>query len=172
VTDSAVVPSPWLAPFESAQPSLSDRFIRALEAHTAAETHDLAACQRLADQTSDPVIKLLMGLIVEDEQRHHSLLQRMIRRLEEEVEFTPSFNALPVSAPDGAALAAEAVASLRSLIRNEHEGARYVRHLARQESDLYHGLYSVLLETIARDSEKHAHVLRYLLRRLESPTSL
>ena len=49
---------------------------------------------------------------------------------------------------------------------------RYVRHLARQESDLYHGLYSVLLETIARDIEKHAHVLRYLLRRLESLTSL
>jgi hypothetical protein len=29
-------------------------------------------------------------------------------------------------------------------------------------------LCAVLLESIARDSEKHAHLLRYLLRRFES----
>ncbi len=30
------------------------------------------------------------------------------------------------------------------------------------------GLYPLLLETIARDSEKHATILRYLLHRVES----
>ena len=40
-------------------------------------------------------------------------------------------------------------------------------HIARQEPHLYDGLYSLLLETIARDSEKHATVLRYLLQRVE-----
>jgi hypothetical protein len=59
-------------------------------------------------------------------------------------------------------------AALRALIRDEHEGARHVRHLARQEPHLYHGLYPVLLESIARDSEKHATILRYLLARSES----
>ena len=31
------------------------------------------------------------------------------------------------------------------------------------------GLYPLLLETIARDSEKHATILRYLLHRIEEP---
>ena len=46
-----------------------------------------------------------------------------------------------------------------------------LRHLARQEPKLYGGLYAVLLETMARDGEKHAYMLRYLLRRLEAQAS-
>jgi hypothetical protein len=42
-----------------------------------------------------------------------------------------------------------------------------LRHIARQEPQLYDGLYPLLLEAIARDSEKHATILRYLLTRLE-----
>jgi hypothetical protein len=58
-------------------------------------------------------------------------------------------------------------ATLRDLIRNEHEGARHLRHIGRQEAAVSDGLYSMLLETIARDSEKHAAILRFLLARLE-----
>jgi hypothetical protein len=32
---------------------------------------------------------------------------------------------------------------------------------------VHDGLYTLLLETIARDSEKHATILRFLLTRLE-----
>jgi len=45
-----------------------------------------------------------------------------------------------------------------------------LRHLARQEPTLYGGLYPLLLETIARDSEKHATILRYLLLQIEGRT--
>lgn len=47
-------------------------------------------------------------------------------------------------------------------------GARHLRHLARQEPHLYDGLYPLLLETIAPDSEKHATILRYLLLRVDN----
>jgi CheY-like chemotaxis protein len=46
-------------------------------------------------RSGDPVVKLLVGLILEDEQRHHSLLRSMVRRLQEEVEFVASASALP-----------------------------------------------------------------------------
>ena len=36
-----------------------------------------------------------------------------------------------------------------------------------QRCDRWYGLFAMLLETMARDSEKHATMLRYLLRRLE-----
>jgi bacterioferritin (cytochrome b1) len=162
--------NPWLHPLAPTRPpSVSERLIRALEAHASAEAHDLATCQELAERSTDPVLKMLVQLVVEDEQRHHSLLQSMVHRLQEEVDFVHSYTALPVSEPDETA-GAEVAATLRALIRDEHEGARHLRHLARQEPHLYDGLYPMLLETIARDSEKHATILRYLLLRAEDRT--
>ena len=159
--------NPWLHPLApTSTPSLSERLIRALEAHASSEAHDLATCQALVEQSDDPVLKLLIGLIAEDEQRHHSMLQSMVHRLQKEVEFVASPTALPVAeAEPGTDI--QLANSLRSLIRDEHEGARHLRHIARQEPHLYAGLYALLLEVIARDSEKHAIVLRYLLQRNE-----
>jgi rubrerythrin len=167
--------NPWLHPVAGGEPPpLSDRLIRALEAHAAASAADVAACRQLAKRMDDPVVELLVGMIVDDEQRHNSLLCSMVRRLEEEVDFLPSRDALPV--PNGSMLndmeaATEIAASVRGLMRNEHEGSRHLRHLARQEPSLYGGVYSLLLETIARDSEKHATILRYLLHRVEGSAS-
>ena len=167
--------NPWLHPVSGGEPPpLSERLIRALEAHAAASAADVATCRELANRMADPVVHVLVGMIVDDEQRHDSLLRSMIRRLEEEVDFVPVQGALPV--PNGSMhndphAAAEIAASVRGLMRNEHEGARHLRHLARQEPTLYAGLYPLLLETIARDSEKHATILRYLLHRVEESSS-
>ena len=167
--------NPWLHPVAGGEPPpLSDRLIRALEAHAAASAADLAACRELVTRMDDPVVELLVGMVVEDEQRHDALLRSMIRRLDEEVDFLPARGAVPV--PNGSMVpdpevAAEIAVRVRGLIRNEHEGSRHLRHLARQEPTLYRGLYPLLLETIARDSEKHATILRYLLHRVEESSS-
>jgi hypothetical protein len=162
---------PWLHPLASREaPPLSERLIRALQAHAAASAADVATCHQLASRLGDPVVELLVGMIVDDEHRHDALVRSMVRRLEEEVDFLPSSTAVPVpngSMVNDAQAATEIAASVRGLMRNEHEGARHLRHLARQEPTLYDGLYPLLLETIARDSEKHATILRYLLHRIE-----
>jgi hypothetical protein len=160
--------NPWLHPLAPTNPpSLSERLIRALEAHASAEAHDLATLQELVDGSTDPVLKMLIGLVADDELRHHSLLQSMVRRLQEEVEFVSSPTALPVSEADAAPDQLQVASTLRSLIRDEHEGARHLRHVARQEPHLYDGLYPLLMESIARDSEKHASILHFLLQRVE-----
>jgi rubrerythrin len=166
--------NPWLHPFaEGNPPPISERLVRALEAHQAAEAADVANCLQLAQRLDDPVVHLLVGMIVDDEQRHDALLRSMIRRLHAEVEFVASPDAVPV--PTGSVVgtveaADEMAASIRGLMRNEHEGSRHLRHLARQEPTLYSRLYPLLLETIARDSEKHATILRYLLHLIEERT--
>jgi len=53
------------------------------------------------------------------------------------------------------------------LVRDEHESARHVRHLARQDPGFSAGLYPLLLESIARDAEKHANTLHFVLKRIE-----
>jgi rubrerythrin len=151
-------------------PPITERLVRALEAHRAASAADIATYRQVAHDLNEPVVELLVGMIVDDEQRHDALLHSMIRRVQEEVEFVASPGAVPVPSGTGAMTgdaANQAAIAVRGLIRNEHEGSRHLRHLARQEPTLYGGLYPVLLETIARDSEKHATILRYLLRRVD-----
>jgi hypothetical protein len=93
----------------------------------------------------------------------------MTTTLRDELDGSHSPDALPAALPSTPTEHAEAALTLtRALIREEHEGARYVRHLARQEPTLYDGVYALLLETIARDSEKHERLLRFLLHRFES----
>jgi hypothetical protein len=149
-------------------PPVSERLVRALEAHIAAESDDAARVDRLAHSSGDRAVKVLLELIVEDAQRHQELLRRMVSRLRQELDFTDAPKALPV--PDVAASTAteeESLTSLRALIRSEQEGARYLRHLARQDSELYGGYFALLLDTFARDGEKHVHLLRYILRHLD-----
>jgi hypothetical protein len=161
--------NPWEHPFaEGTLPPVSDRLIRALEAHIAAETDDAAHASHLADTSGDRAINVLLELIVEDARRHAELLERMVKRLRNELEFTESPNALPVPDTNGLAGAEESLATLRGLIRNQQEGARYLRHLARQDAELYDGFFALLMDTFARDGEKHVHILRYMLRHMEA----
>jgi hypothetical protein len=161
----------WLHPLAATpKPSLSERLIRGLEAHVADEAHDVGACEELAYRIGDPVVRFLLNMIVDDEKHHHAVLRSMIARLQEEVDFAaaPGDSLIPhIVAAQPTTDTAEAAHTVRSLIRDEHEGARHVRHLARQEPGAYDGLYPLLLETIARDSEKHATILQFILGRLQ-----
>jgi hypothetical protein len=159
--------TPSLDRLKSWDPSLSERLTRALEAHAAAELHGSATCQQLAERLDEPLSRLLLGLIVQDDRRHESLLQSIVGRLNEDAEQIASQALVESGTAPSSEELAEVTAELRGLIRDEHEGARYLRHLGRKEPNLYAGLYQLLLETIARDSEKHALILRFLLRRLE-----
>jgi rubrerythrin len=172
VTETAAIPSsdPWL----NMQPegssgysyAASERLIRALEAYASAEARDLADCQDLVQRSDDPGVKLLLGLIIDDEQRHRALLESMVRRLQDDsqpdVAFAAQLDGTGIPVSD-----LELAAALRTLIRDEHEGARHLRHVGRQDATVYGGLYTLLLEAIARDSEKHATILRFLLKRFE-----
>lgn len=149
----------------------SERFIRALDAHVAAEADDIARCERFADSSDSRATRIVLNLIAEGGRRHQALLQAMIGRLHAGVDPEDSGAALPVPSDDSypeLSKTGEATAQLRSLIRDEQEGARYLRHLARQQSDLHDGFFSLLLDVLARENETHVHLLRYLLRRLEA----
>ena len=154
----------------SVPPSLVERLVRGLEAQAADEAHDIAACEQLSETVADPISRFLLDMVVQDGRHRYALVEAMLARLREDAEFeaaAPQKRLPPVTPrrtiPDGAEIAA----AVRALIRDEHEAARHVRHLARQEPGLHDGLVPLMLETIARDSEKHATILQFVQRRLE-----
>ena len=143
-----------------------ERLVRAIDTHAAAEADALSQYEYLADACGDTVIALVMRLILDDEVRHHGLLHRMATTLRDALEWTMSPEALPKGAPH-ARHPGPVVALAHSLIEEERTGARALRQLAAQEQDINGGLDSLLLEMMAMDSDKHAHLLQFVQHRLE-----
>lgn len=141
--------------------------LRAVDAHVAAEANALGQYEYLAGASGDPVIALVMRLVLDDEIRHHELLQRISTTLRDAVEWTSSPGALPKDTI-GEPLPGTYATIARSLIDEERTGAQVLRRLAEQEEYINGGLDSLLLEMMAMDSDKHARLLQFVLRRLEA----
>jgi hypothetical protein len=151
---------------EATAPSSIERLLHAVDAHAAAEAEALDEYSELADGSGDSVIAFVMRLILDDEVRHHGLLNGMAATLRDALEWTSSPAALPKGGtlgplPDTYAMLA------RRLVEEERTGARALRKFAEQERDINGGLDSVLLEMMAMDSEKHAMLLQFVQKRLD-----
>ena len=145
-----------------------DLLLTAFERHITSEEDTVAAYRTLADTATDPVIALLMRQVVGDEERHHGLLRSMAARLHDSLEWTHSPEALPTRATPPQAEADERLAAVREFARQEREGARQARELAKQHSGLYDGLFDLLFETMAADSEKHERILSFIAHRMQA----
>ena len=159
----ALLPAAAGAP---AEPPL-DRLLDTFERHIASETDTVAAYRALAEATADPVTALLLRQVVDDEERHHGLLRSMAARLRDTLAWTHSPEALPTRGQPSAAEAAALLDALRAYARQEHDGAHQARELAKQQEGLYDGMFALLLETMAADSDKHERILSFVARRMQ-----
>jgi len=138
-----------------------------IQRHIRAESDALVQYDRIAEESGDPVIALVMRLVLQDEERHHALLERIANSLRDALEWTHSPDALPTGQPYSGERAASLASVTRELIEEERQGAKALRHLAHQERKIAEGLHSLLLEMMALDSDKHAHLLQFVEQRLQ-----
>lgn len=148
--------------------SPGERLLEGLEAHLAAEADSLAAYRRLIEDSRDPVVQLLIGLVLADEERHHDLLSRLAASLRDSIHWTSSREALHLAAPAVEPGLDDLIAATQARLREEHESVRHWRSFARDDRDLYDGVLGLLTDILAMDSQKHEKILRFLARRLET----
>lgn len=145
-----------------------ERLLEVIQTHVTEEADSLVAYQRLAETTDDRVVGLLMRLVLEDEKRHHGLMQQLAASLYDGLHWTHSANALLDGTRPPAPGTGESAAAVRVFAQEERKGARELKELARQSARLNDGLDSLLLEIMAMDSQKHERILRFIARRLGS----
>jgi rubrerythrin len=131
--------------------------LQAIDKHAAAEASTVQAYAQLARDTRDPVVAALLRALVDDEERHHRLFEQIGRSLQDQLNWTTR----PSIAGSGQA-DVEAMQDFEQEERRESQKLRELAHRAHQQRD---PLVSLLLETMAMDGEKHAHVLRFIKRR-------
>ena len=146
---------------------LAVRLEQAMRHHVETEEGSLEAYQRLGEESEDPVVRMLIEEVLVDEEHHHGLLKRLEVQFERELDPTTPGEGLELGpAPVGRPALALAETA-RALADQERKGVRRLRKLARDHKDVYSGLFSLLLEGIAMDSEKHERVLRFAAKRLK-----
>lgn len=141
----------------------------ALEGHAAQEATLLDDYQRAARTTQDPHLRLLMNLIVQDEERHHVISRALAMTIESALLGVPDIGAVPVGVPQAdAAVDADLLELTNRFLVAERRGIDEDRWLSRMCEGLNDGLLSLLLETMIQDSRKHVKILEFIRQRLRN----
>jgi hypothetical protein len=152
---------PMVSSEQKFEPSPYEYLLKAFESHITEERDVLALYRQLADSSKDPVVQLVMGIVLEDEERHHTLMHRIATRVKNDLEWSKTPGALPAGSQS---FDVDTYLSLLNFISSERAGIHQLESLATRLDGLYGGLPTELLEMMVQDSKKHEHLLRFLFR--------
>ena len=143
-----------------------DRLLEAIQSHEITEIDAVRFYRDLARETSDPVVGSLLRMLVDDEEHHHRVLRAISMNLRAALSGDRDARMPPRDVP------ATAIDPLRKFARQERDGAAALRTLAGEAPDLFGGLFSLLLNLIALDGEKHQLILQFVVQELEAARSV
>jgi len=135
-----------------------------LTSHEESERGLLEEYRAAAEGSQSAAFRYLVGLIVEDEIRHHRVFRQLAEALQSDVNLRseePVVPRLDRWGPD----AAEVLRLTETLLEREHADARELARLGDHLEDLEGtSLWPLLVELMEMDTEKHIKVLRFVQR--------
>lgn len=136
------------------------RLISILGTHGERESAALEAYRRLAEDGDDEGVRYLTRLILEDERRHHALIDQMlhtVRAFVEDIDLGPS--APTRVGPISDELAAE-VDALLDFERSDLAELKSLQKALKDDSS--YPLLLLLVSLIKRDTRKHIDILEFI----------
>ncbi len=154
----------WGMP-ESPEFSAVQGLMNEFQLHASHEERWLSSYKESAKQSSDPLIRFLLNLIVADEERHHDLTNRMVAKLKDELAWTRSQAAAhrPVERGDKRK---RLLRSVEDFIAAERKGIKEYERLKKMSKGLYREVFVLLYTTMIHDSHKHIGILEFLSSKL------
>ena len=154
----------WGMP-ESPEFSSVQGLMNEFQAHATNEARWLSDYQAIAKESTDPLIRFLLGLIVADEERHHELTSRMIAKLKDELAWTRSQAAARRPGERGEKRQ-RLLRSVESFLDAERKGIKEYERLKKTSKGLYRDVFALLYTTMIHDSHKHIAILKFLRQKL------
>lgn len=139
---------------------------RVVYRHISAEESSIERYRKLLDEAKDPVVRVLLGELLHDEQEHHAILLRMEAQLRAELGEQLEG---PFSGEPGAMTAKErkaTVAELKDLATHENAGVKHLKEVAKESREAGSDVLGLLLECVAADSAKHERILKFIAKRV------
>ena len=137
--------------------------VEALNRHGREEAELLERYQRFVEEAESPAARYLVQLILDDEQRHHRVLEELANTIAWGWTKGVPEEVVPVFPRDGedGALRAETRALLGHELRDRTQ-LRRLRKRLRSYNDA--PVWGLLVDLMRSDTEKHIDILRFILR--------
>ena len=133
-----------------------------LTSHVEAERGLLEEYSAVAEQSKSKAFGYLVKLLIEDEVRHHRIFTELAESLKTEAELRgedPIIPSMDFVRADRAAV----LDATKQLIGNEEQDARELKRLQRELRDVKDtSLWSLLVDLMQRDTQKHIAILRFV----------
>lgn len=136
-----------------------------LSTHMVQEGALLGAYQSLSEEADAEFVSYLIGLILEDERRHHRVFTELVDTLRNRVEWGDRPGVPGVS---DAANPVKLLVATEQLLDREAHDARELARFRRELRDLRGAsVWPVLIDVMACDTEKHQGILRFVQQQLD-----
>jgi hypothetical protein len=144
-------------------PSRLDALSDYLEGHLRTESKAIDSLAALVEGRPEDVASYLIGLILDDERRHHEIFGRIRNSLESTIQWRDIEPNVPTSLPTAADAARLLAATERLLEMEKADEVELVELRKRWEHDgAEHELWAVLVEVAELDTRKHIRLLSHL----------
>lgn len=149
-------------------PEMSDveRLVNEFEAHEYQEGKFLKRYKEVAVKSDNRLVKLLLQMIVSDEERHHAITRAMAATLKGDLSWTKRDDAIR-GLYDLKDEKEKLLGVTEDFIAIEKEGINEYRALIHESKGYYSDLFVLLFRSMIRDSEKHIEILEFLRNRLK-----
>jgi hypothetical protein len=138
--------------------SFDAEVMRHLEQHITDERDLIDEYETLLTNSDHPPVRYLLGLLLEDEHRHHRILTEMLNQFDPSIYLAEQHPHVPWMTPKRDPETAKAIRRLR---RAERADLRKLRALRRHLKFLRrHSLDGVLIDSLILDTHKHLRYLR------------
>ncbi len=135
--------------------------IRILLHHIHDEREAIARYDALHEDVDDEAVRYLVGIIADDEQRHHDFLREMLHHEQACVSLRSEAPQVPWRRrPSNATGLRSAVKTLRQIERRDLRELRSLKRRLLRERD--HSLLPLLCDLMVHDTKKHLRILREL----------
>lgn len=132
-----------------------------LVSHVEGELETLKGYEQLAQSTDSAAFRYLAGLILEDERRHHKILDQLAQSIRTSAEL--SSKPTPIPALDLGLDRERIIALTEQFIAVEEEDDRELKRLGRELKDVRDTtLWKLVLDMIQADNEKHRRILCFI----------
>jgi rubrerythrin len=133
-----------------------------LTTHLGNELDLLTAYKNAAVESKSPAFQYLVGLIIDDEMRHHRVFEELANALRSDVEMRPVQPSVPDMGGFGE-LPDKVIELTDALLAREEQDASSLRRLERELRDVRDTtLWYLLVKVMELDTEKHAEILRFV----------
>ena len=139
--------------------------------HVQAEEGALNAYKAALEGRPDDVISYLVGMILEDEARHHAIFSEFQNTLESRIQLRSIEPIVPSTRIEGDLT--ELLGTTEQLLALERADVKELKALRKQwaREPGERRLWALLVETAELDTEKHIRILKYLRRLLRDAAS-